>query len=72
MDSSDRLKEQLAFLNRALGLGNQKLTETSTVGQFFEAVDKADCTLMLASKDEMVVKLPDLFMAIAKTMRKQQ
>lgn len=71
MDSSDRLKEQLKFLNRALGLGKQKLTETSTVGQLLEAIDKDNCVLMLVTKDEMVISLVDLFSSLLEAMRKQ-
>lgn len=68
---SDRLREQLASLNKVLNLGDQKLTETSTVGQLLEAIDKEDCVLMLVTKDEMVISLVDLFSSLLEAMRKQ-
>lgn len=68
---SDRLREQLASLNKVLNLGDQKLTETSTVGQLLEAIDKEDCVLMLVTKDEMVISLVDLFSSLLEALRKQ-
>lgn len=68
---SDRLREQLASLNKVLNLGDQKLTETSTVGQLLEAIDKDNCVLMLVTKDEMVISLVDLFSSLLEAMRKQ-